>query len=237
MARIDDVFVTGTIGNIVLYRRMGKPCARIKRDHIKQTAATKKRGINFGIAARAGKALRSGLSPAMPNPKDRSLQSRFSGAIAKWLGQSEVESLQPKDNLPFLSFFPFSKDDNFAERCKVPVAVSARDSGISVSIGSFILERSIHAPAGTVSVRLILSVAAAKLTTGIPSAGQTQSIEIPFNNVEIPATVLDFAVPTVAGTIIVTAARLVYSGYKNNYPFIIEKKGFNPAGVINARYC
>ncbi|MDE3184101.1 MAG: hypothetical protein KGM16_11850 [Bacteroidota bacterium] len=32
MARIDDVFVTGTIGNIVLYRRMGKPCARVKRD-------------------------------------------------------------------------------------------------------------------------------------------------------------------------------------------------------------
>ncbi len=67
--------------------------------------------------------------------------------------------------------------------------------------------------------------------------GQTESIEIPFNKVEIPAKALDFTVPTVSGTIIVTAARLLYIGYKNNYPFIIDKKGFNPAGVINARYC
>ena len=237
MARIDDVFVTGTIGNIVLYRRMGKPCARMKRDHIKQTAATKKRGVNFGIAARAGRGLRAGLKSAMPNPKDRSVQSRFSGAIAKWLGQSDVEDLLPNDKLPFLSSFPFSPEDTFRERCKVPVSVTTTENGISVSIGSFIPARNISAPAGTVSVRLILSVAAAKLATGISSGRQTKSIEIPFNNVEIPATVLDFAVPTVAGTIIVTAARLIYTGYKNDYPFLIEKKGFNPAGVINARYC
>jgi hypothetical protein len=237
MARIDDVFVTGTIGNIVLYRRMGKPCARIKRDHIKQTDATKKRGINFGIAARAGSGLRRGLSPAMPNPKDRGVQSRFSGAIAKWLGQSGVETLQANNNLPFLSFFPFSAGDTFLERFKVSVSVKAAENGVSVSIGSFIPARNISAPAGTVSIQLILSVAAAKLANGISSGRQTETIEIPFNNVEIPARVLDFAVPTVAGTIIVTAARLMYCGYKNNYPFIIEKKGFNPAGVINARYC
>jgi hypothetical protein len=236
MARIEDVFVTGTIGNIVLYRRMGKQCARIKRDHIKQTAATKKRGINFGIASRAGKGLRSGLSAAMPNPKDRSVQSRFSGAIAKWLGQSDVESLPPRDNLPHLSFFQFSPGDTFAERFKVPVSVTTTENGISVSIGSFVPQSNISAPAGTVSVQLILSVAAATLATGIACRGKTETIEIPFNNVEVPAKVIDFAVPTVAGTIVVTVARLIYCGYNNNYPFIIEKKGFNPAGVINARY-
>jgi len=236
MARIDDVFVTGTIGNLVLYRRMGKPCVRLKREHIKQTAATKKRGINFGIAARAGKALRRGLSSAMPNPTDRSAQSGFSGAIAKWLGQSNVENIVPCNKLPYLSVFPFSKDDTFGERFKVPVAVVTTDTGISVSIGSFIPQRNISVPAGTVSMQLIISVAAAKLSSGIPCAGQSRSIKIPFNHVEIPPAVLDFAVPTVAGTIVVTAARLIYCGYNNNYPFIIEKKGFNPAGVINARY-
>lgn len=216
---------------------MGKPCVRIKRDHIKQTDATKKRGINFGIAARAGRGLRLGLAPAMPNPKNRSAQSRFSGAIAKWLGQSDVETIKPNNKLPFLSLFPFSADDTFGERCKVPVSVDTTENGIRVSIGSFIPARNIFAPAGTVSVRLILSVAAAKLSTGISAGHQTTSMEIPFNNLEIPAAVLDFAVPTGGGTIIITAARLVYCGYKNNYPFIIEKKGFNPAGVIDARYC
>lgn len=59
MARIDDVFITDTF-NFVLFRRMGKPCVHIKREHIKQTTATKKRGINFGIEAKAGKGLRNG---------------------------------------------------------------------------------------------------------------------------------------------------------------------------------
>lgn len=237
MARINDVFVTGTLGNVVLYRRMGKACARIKRDHIKQTTGTKKRGINFGISARAGKGLRIGLVAAMPNPTDRSMQSRFLGAIAKWLGQCDVKALQPYDNLPFLNSFPFSEDESFRERFKVPVAISTTANKISICIGNFIPVRNISAPAGTLSVRLILSVAAAQLATGTPSGWQTESIEIPFNNLEIPAQVLDFSVPTEAGTIIVTAARLVYNGFKNNYPFIIDKKGFNPAGVINARYC
>jgi hypothetical protein len=188
---------------------MGKPRARIKRDHIKQTMATKKRGINFGIAARAGKGLRKGLAPAMPNPTDRSVQSRFSGAIAKWLRQSDVDKLQPCDNVPFLSSFPFSNEDTFRERFKVPVAVSTTANGIRINIGSFIPSINIAAPAGTLSVRLFIAVAAAKLATGIPSGWQTQSIEIPFNNVEVPAQVLDFVVPTVAGTIVVTAAKVV----------------------------
>jgi len=139
-----------------------------------------------------------GLAEAMPNPTDRRVQSRFSSVIAKWLGQSDVKDLQPCDNLLFLSFFPFSTEDTFRERFKVPVAVSAAANGISISVGEFIPVRNISAPAGTLSVKLILSVAAAKLATGISSGWQTESIEIPFNNSEIPAQVLDFSVPTEA---------------------------------------
>ena len=84
--------------------------------------------------------------------------------------------------------------------------------------------------------KLVLSVAAAKLATGISSGCHTESIQIPYNNLEIPATVLDFSVPTEAGTIIVTAARLVYYGYKNNPLLAIEKKGFNLAEVVKAMY-
>ena len=237
MAKLKDVFVSGTLENIVFYTRMGKQCARIKRSSIRQTTATKKRGINFGIAARAGKGLRRGLVAAMPNPTDRSMQSRFSGAIAKWLGQSEINTLQPCDHLPFLSSLPFTEDDTFAERFKVPVSVSANSGGVSVSMGSFIPVRNISAPAGTLSVKLIISVAAARLATGIPSGWQTEYIEIPFNEVAIPAKILDFPVAANEGNIMVTAARLLYIGSKNNQLCILEKKGFNPAGVINAAYC
>lgn len=237
MARINDVFVSGTLGNVVFYRRMGKPCARIKRAHIRQTDATKKRGINFGIAARTGKGLRFGLTTVMPHPADRSMQSRFSGTIAKWLGQSAVDSLEPCNNIPFVSRFQFAEGASFAERFKVPVVITQPTTNLlHVNIGSFIPTKNISAPAGTVSISLIITVSTAELPTGINSGQQSVSIDIPYNSTLIPAKVMDFPIPENGGTIIITAARLLYYGEKNNMTLLLYNEAFNPAGVIDARY-
>jgi hypothetical protein len=236
MATIDDVLVSGTFGNIVFYRRMGKACARMKRTDIQQTAATKKRGVNFGIAARAGKALRHNLTPAMPNPVDRSVQSRFSGAIAKWLGQNEVTTLKPCDPIPYVGSYSFTTGAGFRERFKVPVIVTSNEEGSEVNIPAFVPVKSIGAPAGTISVKLVIAVAGCRLANGSLTGGSTQSIEIPYNKVEIPAKRLNFPVPADKGNMIITAARLIYTGIKNGHPYIIDKTGFNPAGVINAVY-
>ena len=83
MATVTDIFLNGSMGNVVFYRRMGTNCAHSRALHVNQSDATKIRSANFGIAARAGSVLRSGLTPSMPNPADRSMQSRFSGAISK----------------------------------------------------------------------------------------------------------------------------------------------------------
>ncbi|MDE3185677.1 MAG: hypothetical protein KGM16_19875 [Bacteroidota bacterium] len=237
MARIDDVFVSGTFGNIVFYRRMGKACARMKRSGIKQTVATKKRGVNFGIAARAGKALRMGLRPCMPNPTDRSMQSRFSGAIARWLGTKEVDGLAPSNPIPFVSSYSFTMEDSFIDRCKVPFGISTSESGVEVSLAAFVPLKYISVPAGTLAVKLVIAVAGCRLATGVFTSGSSQTIHIPYDNLEIPAQTLRFDVPGDKGNLIVTAARLIYTGIKNGDPCIIDKKGFNPAGVINAVYC
>lgn len=236
MARIDDVFVSGTFGNMVFYRRMGKACARIKRSHIKQTVATKKRSTNFGIAARTGKILRAGLINAMPNPRDRSMQSRFSGAFAKWLGQSDVNTLQPCEPVPYLTNFAFTKEDTFNERFKVQFSVNFTSTGVEIRIAGFNPVRNISAPAGTVSVHLVIAVAGVKPAKGVAAGFASQTIEIPYSDTEIPPKILDFAIPADPGTLIVTAARLVYLGVKNNQKPILNKKEFDPAGVINAAY-
>lgn len=237
MARIDGVLISGTLGNVVFYKRMGKQCGRIKRAHIKQTAATKKRGVNFGIAARAGKGLRAGLIPVMPNPTDRSMQSRFSGAIAKWLGQSDVATLQLCDELPFVSSFQFTEGASFAERFKVPMVVSQPAKNlVSISIVSFIPSKNIAAPAGTLRVSLIIAVASAELATGLSNVCTAQVIDIPYNETEIPAKQLDFQLLEGNGNIILTAARLIYFGAKNNSDLAFNNDAFNPAGVINAKY-
>ena len=49
MAKVADVFLNGTIGNVVFYRRMGTNCSRSGALHVKQSEAMKKRSANFVI--------------------------------------------------------------------------------------------------------------------------------------------------------------------------------------------
>ncbi len=238
MARVTDVFVSGTLENIVLYRRMGKSCARIKRDHIHQTAATKIRSFNFGIASRTGKALRHGLHAVIPFPTDRSMQSRFSGAIARWLRLSDIDELPPCNAANYISAFQFTTGAAFNERFKVPVSVKQPQSNlITVGIDAFVPAIKIAAPANTVSVNCIISVAGCLLKSGTATDSVTHSILIPYNDIEIPAQVLEFHIPILAASLTVTAARLEYNVIQNN---VLNKTGntaFMPAGILNAMYC
>jgi len=237
MARVKDVFVEGSVENIIFYRRMGKSCASIKRSHIKQTEATKKRGTNFGVAARACKGLRSGMQKVMPCPTDRSMQSRFAGSIAKWLGISNPDELPSSDEVPYVSTFEFITGSAFHGRFKAPLSVTRREENqVTVSIDAFVPSLQISAPAGTVSVTLILSVAGCLLKNGLPTGSDTHRIEIPYNDIEILAQTLQFHLPTPAQSFTVTAARLIYNEIKNNQLYPIENERFMAAGIINARF-
>jgi hypothetical protein len=237
MARVTDVFVEGSVENIIFYHRMGKSCARIKRSHINQTEATKMRGTNFGVAARACKGLRSGLLNVMPFPTDRSMQSRFAGSIAKWLGVSNPDELPSTDEVPYVSTFQFIKEGAFHGRFKAPLSVTRpQDNLVMVSIDAFVPSLQISAPAGTVSVTLIVSVAGCLLKNGYETGSDTHRIEIPYNNIEIPAQALQFHVPIPAQSLTVTAARLIYNEIKNNQLYPMENTRFMPAEIINGRY-
>jgi hypothetical protein len=237
MARVTDVFLNGSVGNIIFYRRMDKNCARIKRTRIQQTDATKIRGINFGIASKACKALRGGLTAAMPFPKNRSMQSRFLGVIAKWLGQSNADTLLPDDAVPYISTFSFTTGYSFSERFKVPVTISQPDDQlIIVNIAAFIPVIQISAPAGTGSVTLVLSVAGCLLKSGQATGGETHTMLIPYKDSTIPAGAFEFRVPMPAGSLTVTAGRLIYNAVENHGLRRTENPVFMPAGVIDARY-
>jgi hypothetical protein len=237
MAKVTDVFVSGSVGNLIFYRRMGKNCARVKRANLKQTPATKKRGVNFGVASRAGKALRSGLTAAMPIPTDRNMQNRFSGSIAKWIGLSDIEELLPTEKVPFVSELAFTKEQPFGERCKAPLAISQpHENIIAVSIEAFVPASQISAPAGTQLVTLVIAVSGCLLKTGEPLGSGSHHVDISYNDTPVPAQVLSFDVATPAGSLTLTAARLIYKKWQNNSWVEINKEAFVPAGVISARY-
>ncbi|HEY5406440.1 MAG TPA: hypothetical protein VIJ92_05105 [Ginsengibacter sp.] len=237
MARVTDVFMSGTVGNIVLYRRMDKNCARVKREGIQQTAATKIRSENFGIASRVSSHLRKGLYAVIPAPTDRSMQSRFSGAIARWLRLCNVDTLPSCEAAPCITGFQFTGGDAFNDRFRVPIAVSQPETNIiTVCVNDFIPVKKIIAPAGTVMIELVVAVAGCMLKTGIPVGGGVQRIQVPYNENEITAQKLQFKIPLPAGCVVITGAWLQYFVLKNNRISRSENAAFMPAGVLNARY-
>ncbi len=94
----------------------------------------------------------------------------------------------------------------------------------------------IAAPAGTGSVTLVLSVAGCLLKSGEATGSETHTMLIPYNDSTVPAQAFEFHVPTPAGSLTVTAARLIYNPAENNRLGLTENPAFSPAGVINARY-
>ena len=237
MAKVTDVFLNGTIGNVVFYRRMGTQCARSKPLNVKQSAATKIRSVNFGIAARAGKTLRSGLTPSMPNATDRSMQSRFSGAISKWLGTSGIDELPATDAVPYISTLEFTKEQPVRQRFKVPLTISVpQENVVSVRIDSFVPSEQIVAPAGTKMAILVISVSECLLKTGEPTGSETHRIDIPYHNTTVSAQALEFHVNTPSQSLVVTAVQLIYKRFEYNTWVQMNKEAFVPAGVIDARY-
>lgn len=236
MAKVTDVFVSGSVGNMVFYNRLGTKCIRTKRDSIQQTDATKKRGINFGIAAKAGSGLRTGLQKVMPLPSNRSVQSRISGAISKWLGQTDINKLEPDDEVPFIGDLAFVEDKGFFTRFKAPLNITRTEDLIRVKIDSLIPSQQISAPAKTVSVKLILSVSGCMLPDGDHTSHQTHSIEIQYNEEELSAMEFDFHVSMPPKSLTVIAGRLIYYQSRGQNLSEINKPAFMAAGMMQGWY-
>ncbi|MEO7490158.1 MAG: hypothetical protein ABIU77_23780, partial [Ferruginibacter sp.] len=150
MAIQSATYLTGKINNIVFYQRLGTYIARTVPATVKQSAATRVRSKNFGIAAAAGSSLRCSLQQALPFPKNKIMQSRFSGAIALWLGRNDTGSLPPQTSLPFISEFSFNEATGIKERWKLPLTVTKVDEQLlQLQIPAFTLTQVIAAPAHT----------------------------------------------------------------------------------------
>ncbi len=165
------------------------------------------------------------------------MQSRFSGAIAKWLRLSDADTLPPCDAVPYISGFQFTNSDSFNERFRVPVSVSHPETNlITVSVNDFVPVKKVFAPAGTVMIELVIAVSACMLKTGIPVGGGVQRVQAPYNENAITAQALQFKIPLPAGCFVITAAWLQYFVLKNNRISRSENSTFMPAGILNAKY-
>lgn len=235
MALQTAAYLSGKIDNVVFYKRAGTYIARSVPLEIKQTAATKIRSRNFGTAASIGRILRSLLIPSLPFPKDKRMQSKFSGAFAQWFKLSDLQSLQPANPIPFVGDFDFNDSTSVAERWKLPLAVTQPSANLmEVYIPAFIPSAVITAPAYTDRIECVITVASCRLVTAEAMGSATVTISIPYNDVLVEAQNLSLPVPVEPGCVVITVASISY--WLNDQQKDL-RPAFLPSSVIDARYC
>ncbi len=235
MALQMETYLTGKIGNIVYFKRNGTYIARAMPVSVKVAAETKLRAGNFGLASACGKSLRQQLVAVLPDAKDRNMQLRFSGAIAKWPGNEPAANLQPTDAVPYVCGFQFNTATGIAERWHLPLTVQQQVANmLTLQIPAFTPKLAITAPAHTISITCTITVAGSLLQTAMATGNYTTILEIPYNNIAIPAQVINLPVALPPGALVVTAMSLQYKLAGGAY---CRVPAFLPASVIDARYC
>ena len=232
--------LSGKVGTLVMYTMNGKQVIRSLPGSVKQTKAMQARSRNFGVASRASRMLRLQLAPFLPYPKDRVMQNKFTGAISKWLGKREIAAVVPENNITTLAGFSFNAACSLRERWKVqPELLHPSNNLMQLSIPAFIPKEVFSAPEGTVSVTIQASVAAVELETGITAGYMNRSIVIPFNDQPAGPYTIDLPVNLQRGNLVITACSLQFyvPGRVVGSTILVEKPGFLPADVVEARYC
>ncbi|MBB1286923.1 hypothetical protein HRH25_21250 [Flavisolibacter sp. BT320] len=117
MARIDKIFASGTIANVIFYERNGKPCARSRPARVRQTTATKASANWFGLAKTASRLLRQTLAGFIPRYRSRALMYRVDAGLLAWM--------QRLPHLPqgvvTLPGFACSGEPGFSEWCRLHI--------------------------------------------------------------------------------------------------------------------
>jgi hypothetical protein len=237
MPQIKNLRVSGRIGPVIFYFVGDKFYSRAAPGKIKQAPKTKIRSANFGTAARAGKALRGGLHDALPHPKDRQMQSRFSGGIAKWLALQSVKEIAPAEDIPGLYQFQFSGLWAFDEVFRVPFSVSMTNGdAIEIDVPALIPAAAMKGPRDTSSVECTFAVASCDLATGLPLGSNLIRWNIPYNNTALPAQTFTLSCQQPVGSIIVVTGGLRFMVLENGISFASDKPADITCSVIRSWY-
>ncbi len=232
MAKQEKIILSGKIRNLVFYVRNGVPCVRTIATNMKQTRATKRSAGEFGKAVQIAKALRQGLYPVLPDPKDRKMMHRLDNAILQWIRNGR----EKKASLRMIEEVELYEGYTLQQRLKFPFAINWNSTGnILIQIPSIDMRAQVVAPAHTTAIKLRIAVTGCKLkdysNTGMhfvdlqwlyTGAMAAQSISLPFAIQQ--------------NTLTVVAARMIYIAEGKKGRREVQVKRWLPAGVIGTFY-
>ena len=232
--------ISGKIGPVVVchIKATNSIIYRSRPRRYKQTAGTKAAQNSFGIASRAGKVLRRNLVTIMPFPKDKKLQSKFSGEITKWLKTTSIQNLNPINSIPFLKSFAFNEECPVDRRLNVDLLLIKEDNGtLLLKIPAIRPLINISTPAGTVVIECKIAAAGCLLKTGKEAGHFEKVLKFPYNDQQIPPQDISLGIDTLPGTLVVCGIYLVYYIKKSGMNIQTNNINFMPAGLVGAIYC
>jgi hypothetical protein len=232
MAKQTEIYLNGRVDNLVFYTAGGQKLVRSMPAMLKQTSNTRTRSRNFGLAATAGRILRNQLEPVLPFPKDKKMQSCFSGVISRWLGLSDINSLPPQTPEALIGF-SFNPKVAFTDRCKISFTIIKQAEEMQIALPEFIPAEVFAAPAGTQQVQLSFSLAGCGLQQGGLRNGVMQQLVLTYNDQPQPAQTLILPAITERDTLLILVISIRFINEQGKAD---NREVFLPAAVLWAAY-
>jgi hypothetical protein len=235
---IADIGLSGTIGNVIYYKRGNKICMRSMPQKFKQTKATKARATEFGRASKLAASIRKQLVAVIPVNSDLKMQSRLVSAVFSWVSSLGGSPYRQTKMFQSIQNFEFSNQKRtMLERWNPRLQVNYPSDGpILLKIPSFIPNESIKAPTGTVAITCKLSVAICDAGRGAPLGRHNTVLEINYDNLPVAEQTITVNLPTPKESLIVIGMSLEYHIARNGYTTVNTLKTYMPSGIVYAMY-
>jgi hypothetical protein len=234
MALEPIILVRGKVGDFVSCLRGGKYYLRSLPEYVTQTAASQVSSNRFGNAATIGARFRHCLAPALLFPKDKPMQNRFQGAIAKWFKKSNEPDTSPTTAISDIRSFLFNQCYSVADRWQVNFTFTQPSANeIELHIPEFAPAVSIDAPIRTSSIKCTIAAACMRLSDAEAIGHDHFSMVINHDQTMIPEQSKLLSVATEKGCLVIVAAAMTYqlsNGESDKRP------AFMPNSVIGAWY-
>ncbi len=165
------------------------------------------------------------------------MQSRFSGAISKWMGNRNTRDIGAENNIAQLADFQFNDHSSIRKSWKINPLISVTAQGnLRITIPAFVPIECFLAPANAVSASLVLITASCNLEKATPGESFPIIFDFDLNNRETGKKQVDIPIKMEPGTFMVTVCSLVFSVKTKNAVEKLEDPAFLPSSVIDARY-
>jgi hypothetical protein len=226
---------SGKVANVIVYQSYGKDRLRSMPDRVRQTPATKQSGLLFGRASKIGGLLRQQFGEIIPYPSDIKMQTRLSSSIYKWLKEGKGNVPFAADHLPFIEGYQFTEEGyTLAERFRLPLQIiNSTDGLLQINMPAFVPTQSITAPPGTVSVVCNFTAVGCLPDNPEITGSASQLLTFDYNDNPVGAQTLSLLLPTVPGSLLITAMAVNYlvagQGLQPS-----TRKGFRPAAIVRA---